>query len=402
MLGSKAMSTESDETNRLPDDQNERRFRSLALAVPVGVFETDVDGHCVFVNHRWMEITQMSAEQAMGEGWLDALHPDDRGFALREWFDSISNEREFRLHFRFRRPSGMARWVIGSAVALHGNDGVLVGYIGTITDVTDSYMARSALRDREQELDLVAAERERERLLSALERTPRIDSLGRLAGGMAHDFNNLLGVILNYSAALGRDPRLSDSVKADIGQIEAAAKSGAHIARQLLRFSRPEIGSIAQPEPCDLVGIASRAISLLQRPLQPDVELELSMPDDPVMVVAHRSQIEQLLVNLILNARDASVPGGIVHVSVKVRGRSAILMVTDTGIGMAPETLAQAFEPFFTTKERGTGTGLGLSLAHNVVEQSQGDMRIESTPGEGTSVIVELPIADVDEGHNVS
>jgi len=387
------MSVDPGASPRRPDDPSEHRFRSLALAVPVGVFETDADGHCVFVNHRWTDITQLSAEQALGEGWLSALHPDDRGFALREWFNSIADGREFRLHFRFRRPNGMARWVISSAIALREPNGEVTGYLGTVTDVTDSYMARSALRDREQELDLVAAERERERLVTALERTQRLDSLGRLAGGMAHDFNNLLGVILNYSAAMGRDPSLSDSVKMDIAQIEAAAKSGAHIARQLLRFSRPELGANAQPELCDLVGIARRAISLLERPLQPHVALALSSPDRRVMVTVHRSQIEQLLVNLILNARDASDAGAVVRVSVEERLPSAILTVTDTGVGMSAETLAQVFEPFFTTKERGTGTGLGLSLAHNVVEQAHGQINIESTPGDGTSVIVELPSA---------
>jgi PAS domain S-box-containing protein len=265
--------------------------------------------------------------------------------------------------------------------------------LSTVTDDLGDLLVLAAVRDVSDRIEL-EAERQRQALDAQREQSHRLESLGQLAGGVAHDFNNLLGVILNYNTLLTRqvtDP----GVLADLGEIRAAAERAAGLTRQLLTFARRDI---ANPEPLEVNEIVRGVATMLDRTLGEDIELVLELADGPVVAVADRHQIEQIVVNLVINARDAMSDGGRVTIETDQSpgpsgsgdAGSAVLRVSDSGHGMTPEVAARAFEPFFTTKAMGEGTGLGLATVYGIVRQSRGEVSIRSAPGEGTTITVVL------------
>jgi PAS domain S-box-containing protein len=255
---------------------------------------------------------------------------------------------------------------------------------------------------------------EAEQLDRRLRQSQRLESLGQLAGGVAHDFNNLLGIILGYTTmaagevegAVDEDPRWRP-LHADLLQVLQAVDSATKITRQLLSFARAEVD---QARPFDLNAVVSDLQHILARTLGEDIALEIRMADDLRGTVGDPGQMEQVLVNLAVNARDAMPTGGrlvIATDNVDVDDRAAVrhpgsrpgphvrLRVTDTGTGMSPDTLEHAFEPFFTTKPKGKGTGLGLATIYGIVRQAGGRVEIESQPGVGTTVTAYLPATTV-------
>ena len=256
----------------------------------------------------------------------------------------------------------------------------------SVRDLTDRY-------ELEAERHRLAVEAERER-------SDRLDSLGKLAGGVAHDFNNLLGVILNYTALLDRQVAEGQAHE-DLGEIRAAAQRGAALTKKLLSFARREP---TRPEPIDLNACVRGVAAVLTRTLPPSIALRLHLDPGPLVTVMDRYQLDQLVLNLAINARDAMAGGGTLTLSTERRppaggdrlpdGPAVALTVADTGAGMAPEVAARAFEPFFTTKPPGEGTGLGLAAVHGIASRSGGRAELRSTPGAGTAVTVVLPLAD--------
>jgi signal transduction histidine kinase/CheY-like chemotaxis protein len=241
----------------------------------------------------------------------------------------------------------------------------------------------------------------------------RLESLGQLAGGIAHDFNNLLAVILNYvsfvsedvAAAAGPDPAGHlESASADLGEIKKAAERAAGLTHQLLVFARREV---IRPQVLDLDTVVTEVEELLRRTLGEHVELVISLAGDLWPVLADPGQLEQVLVNLAVNARDAMPDGGVLTIdtgnitvdadtiaggSRAREGRNVRLRVSDTGTGMAADVEQYVFEPFFTTKPDGRGTGLGLATVYGILAQADGNIRIYSEPGTGTTFIITLPV----------
>ena len=241
----------------------------------------------------------------------------------------------------------------------------------------------------------------------------RMESLGQLAGGIAHDFNNLLAVILNYStfvteelaAATETDWRTRlESASGDLGQISLAAERAATLTRQLLAFARREV---VRPQVINLNLVISGLEDMLRRTLGEHIELVTSLSDDLWPILVDPGQMEQMLVNLAVNARDAMPEGGTLSIdtdnallnsdtiagrSQAKQGQNVCIQVSDTGVGMGADTLDHVFEPFFTTKEIGEGTGLGLSTVYGIVAAADGHITITSRPGVGTSIIVTLPV----------
>ncbi len=251
--------------------------------------------------------------------------------------------------------------------------------------------------------DRKQAEAERQALGERLRQSERLESLGQLAGGVAHDFNNLLGVILNYAAFIAEQTAGNPAVNADVEQIRAAAERGARLTRQLLIVGRREAIS---PATLDLNAIIAEIRDLLSRSIGEQVELTVSPAIGLPAIRADRGQIDQVLLNLAVNARDAMPAGGTLHIATQVadldaeyirlhprarEGRHVELTVSDTGTGIPPEVADHIFEPFFTTKPPGQGTGLGLATVYGIVTEAGGSLSVQSEAGTGTTFRLLFP-----------
>jgi two-component system cell cycle sensor histidine kinase/response regulator CckA len=245
----------------------------------------------------------------------------------------------------------------------------------------------------------------RQRLEDQLRQSQKLEAVGRLAGGIAHDFNNILSVVLSYSEAL-LDTIAPGAVREDVEQIRNAGRRGAALTRQLLMFNRRQV---VEPRVLDLNEILADMARMLQRLLRADIELVVRAGPELGPIVADQGSIEQVVMNLVVNAGDAMPAGGRLALTTENvelgsryaadhpgvgAGRYIRLEVADTGTGMDRATMARIFEPFFTTKERGRGTGLGLSVVFGIVQQSGGHIRVDSEPGRGTTFRVYLPRVD--------
>src|SRR3954470_1246014 len=346
--------------------ESRRRLEAVLDIAGAAIFVTDLDGACVLANRR--------AQELDGVAGLVARHGPavfSAGRAMQ--FDDIVDER----------------YVLSAIVPVTDIDGIATGLCAVVTDITDR----------------VHAQAEKQGLQIALERAQRMDSLGQLAGGIAHDFNNLLAVILNYTDFVAETLEDDHPAAADVAEISRATERAAALPRQLLVFSRHDHERL---EPVDVNEIALATQRLLARTLGEDVELTVSPAARAVRTLADAGQLEQVMVNLILNARDAMPRGGHVAVAVSevvldggtaerrgVRpGRHVRVIVRDNGEGMSREVAERAFEPFFTTKPKGRGTGLGLSTVYGIVTNAEGNIEIESRPQEGTTITMHLPTAD--------
>jgi signal transduction histidine kinase len=263
-------------------------------------------------------------------------------------------------------------------------------------------LENQAVRERLQ------AQAERERLENRLHQFHRLESLGQLAWGVAHDFNNLLAVILNCASFVADATAGDESVRADVEQIRSAARRAAELTHQLMIFGGRDR---TEPEALDLGAVVADVQSLLARSIGEHIKLVVRRPAGLPVVRADRSQIEQVLVNLAVNARDAMPDGGTLTIEPSARelgegyahlhptvrpGSYVALSVSDTGMGMSPEVAARIFEPFFTTKPPGQGTGLGLATVHGIVTAAGGSLNVHSEPGTGTTILAFFPVADTE------
>ena len=289
--------------------------------------------------------------------------------------------------------------------------------VARLQEMNSSLEATVAQRTRELEeahqralKDQVVRERleaqaERERLENRLHQAQRLESLGQLAGGVAHDFNNLLAVILNCAGFVAESTVGDESVQAEVDQILAAAERGARLTRQLLIFGRREK---TQTEVLDLATVVTDMQGLLARTIGEDVKLVVHTAASLPAVRADRGQMEQVLINLAVNARDAMPEGGTLTIRLRTTlldeeytrlhpeatpGHYVELSVSDTGVGMTPDVVSRIFEPFFTTKDRDKGTGLGLATVHGIVGEADGSLSVYSEPGMGTTFRAFFPPA---------
>ncbi|MBI5906140.1 MAG: response regulator, partial [Deltaproteobacteria bacterium] len=252
------------------------------------------------------------------------------------------------------------------------------------------------------------AERALRRSEEQLRQSLKMEAVGRLAGGVAHDFNNLLTIINGYSDALLRRLGNTDPVRREIGEIQRAGERAATLTRQLLAFSRRQV---LKPQAIRLNDAVISLGSMLRPIIGEDIEISTSLCGELWTVRADPNQVEQVVLNLVVNARDAMPSGGLLSISTAnvsldapddgdggtiPPGRYVRLEITDTGCGMDDETVAHIFEPFFSTKEQGKGTGLGLAMVHGIVMQSGGRIRVRSAPGRGTTFAIYFPMVDED------
>jgi PAS domain S-box-containing protein len=364
--------------------ESRERLRAVVQSSPITLWALDADGVCTLY-----------------EG---GLSPVARGNMVGRRVEELAEAFPELLEMANLALSGSpaaCRMDFGKTVAdvrcqpMRDNDGKVNGVIGVATDITD--------RTR--------AEAEREQLQQQLVQAQRLESVGRLAGGVAHDFNNLLSVILSYAEFVGDQLPEGDTLVEDVDEIRKAAERAAGLTQQLLLFSRRQV---ANTEQLDLNDTLDDMEKLLQRALGSKLELVTQFERPLWTVEADPTRVEQVLMNLAVNARDAMPHGGVLTIETAnlVLGLSDVpsadldpgpyvrLTVRDTGEGMPADVIDHAFEPFYTTKSDGRGTGLGLATVYGIVTQAGGHIKLESESGQGTTVQVLLPAAEVGTGAN--
>ncbi len=367
---------------------NERRFHELVEGLPQLVWTCDPEGLCDYLGRQWIEYTGMPEAEQLGYRWLEQVHPEDRERTITTWNETVGKgESRFDMEFRIRRADGVYRWFMTQAVPLRDKAGNIVKWFGSNTDIDDLKQSQS----------------ERLELEAQFRQAQKMEAVGQLAGGIAHDFNNLLLVIMGQCEMLAGRLGKDDPLYKGLLQIRECGERAAGLTRQLLTFSRKQI---MEPQVLDLNALIVNLEKMLCRLLGEDVELETLLAPDLGRVKVDPGQLEQVIVNLAVNARDAMPRGGrltiesadveldqeyaVNHVAVEP-GHYVMIAVSDNGIGMDEETQARVFEPFFTTKARGDGTGLGLSTAYGIVKQSKGSIWCYSEPDKGTTFKVYLP-----------
>jgi PAS domain S-box-containing protein len=353
-----------------------RRLEAVLDIAGAAIWVTDLDGTIVLANRSCSALLGVPHDELAGRRAADLLAPDEA-----ERLESHGREvlrAGHALQFdELIRIDGEPRLFLSTTTPIIDADGNATGLCSVAADITD--------RRRASE--------EKATLEAALRRSQRMESLGQLAGGVAHDFNNLLAVILNYAEFVGEQLSPDHAAAEDVAEIVRATERASDLTAQLLVFCRHDH---ERPEPVDVNRVALETQRLLDRTLGEDVELGVVVADAPVPVLANRGQLEQVLMNLVLNARDAMPQGGRVTVTIADEGEFVRVDVADEGEGMTPETAERAFDPFFTTKPKGRGTGLGLATVYGIVTGAGGHIEIDSRIQEGTTITMHLPISDDD------
>ena len=365
-------------------EASEQKYRLLVEDTPDVVWMGTLDGRFTFVSQRAETVCGYSTAEITAGGrafWLERVHPDDVE-EIRAAVGRLEAERRLDAEYRWRRKDGEWIWIRSRAMVAT-DAGVAVQVHGTFADVT-----------------------EYKRLGEQVRQSQKMEAVGQLTSGIAHDFNNLLAIILGNARLLLDELPEDDPRRADATAVIDAGERAAALTRQLLMFGRRQI---VRPEPLDLNGAVGGVEKMLRRLLGEDIDLSLGLVDDPGTVMADRGEIEQIILNMAVNARDAMPKGGrlvietanveldegyaALHPGVTA-GAYVMLSVTDSGGGMTAETQRHIFEPFFTTKEKGYGTGLGLSTCWAIVTRCRGHIGVYSEVGRGTAFKVYLPRID--------
>jgi PAS domain S-box-containing protein len=364
--------------------ESELRFRVLAESAPVGIFKTDARGATDYVNPRWCEMAQLSSEEAMGEGWFKAIHPEDREILVREWQESILTGISSRTEYRFVHPDGSISWVIGLAVPQNDRDGNFKGYIGTITDITER---------KNMEADLIIAK----------ERAEESDRLkSAFLANMSHEIRTPMNGILGFTGLL-KEPNLSGNEQQSYIQIiEESGARMLNLMDNIIDISRIESGEIK-------ITITDYAIKEKFEHLFDFFKVEAehkglklilkhTVPSNESVIKTDVHKLDAILINLIKNAIKFS-PNGIVEFGYEKQGSSFIFFVKDSGVGIERENLEIIFDRFRQGSESMSrpyeGAGLGLSISKAYVEILGGKIWVASEPGKGAACYYTLPCSEV-------
>ena len=384
-----ALATVIDVSERRQAEENlrtsEQRFHLLADNVKEAFIILEVpNGRTLYLSRAWEEIWGRRVEEAYAEPqlWLEAVDAEDRP-SVATAFEAFRRGEPATRVFRVHRPDQSVRWVRTRMFPVRDETGSIYRLVGLAEDITERRHTEEQLRQAQ-----------------------KMEAVGRLAGGIAHDFNNLLIVMDGFAAMVAEELGASHRSQKDLQDIRVAARSAATLTRQLLAFSRQQI---LQPQILDLNEVLRHVDSLLGRVIGEDITLTMKLSERLGRVSADRGQMEQVIMNLAVNARDAMPAGGRLTIETAdveldatyaaqhpgaTAGRHGMIAVSDTGAGMDATTQKHLFEPFFTTKPAGRGTGLGLATVYGIVKQSRGSIWVYSELGHGTTFKVYLPVAD--------
>ena len=373
---------------------SEERLELALKGADLGFWDWDLKTGTAVFNERQAEMSGYSPAEIKPtvRAWKNQVHPKDWPKVSQALNGHLGGHLPFyEAEYRIRCRSGEWKWILGRGkVVAHDAAGNPLRMTGTSLDINERK----------------AAEQERERLTAQLLQAQKMEAVGTLAGGIAHDFNNLLTIVLGFSDLLlaGKDER--DPSYADLKKIYQAALNGADLVKKILAFSRK---SDTNPRPVNLNWHIEEVNRLLSRTLPKMIKIKLVLSDPISTVSADPTQMEQILLNLAVNAKDAMPDGGKLTIATQNAtldgefcrlnvgakpGDYVLVSVTDTGRGMDEETLKHVFEPFYTTKELGRGTGLGLAMVYGILQQHRGYITCESVPGKGTTFNIYLPALD--------
>jgi two-component system, cell cycle sensor histidine kinase and response regulator CckA len=364
--------------------EREELFRLISENAMDMIAVVDPDGRRLYNSPAYARILGFTDDELAGTSFYDHVHPDDIYTAQQAVKQATATNPGGTVQYRMRHKDGTWHTIESGASAILNQQGKVEKFVVVNRDVSEQRQLEEKFRQAQ-----------------------KMEAVGRLSGGVAHDFNNLLGVIIGYAEFLQESLDPENSLRSSVDEILKAGKRAASLTRQLLAFSRQQV---LDPKVLDLNVVVLDMDKMLRRLIGEDIELSTVLGPDLGRLKADQSQLEQVLLNLVVNARDAMPQGGKLLIDTQnmvmdeafVRrypypvqpGPYVCLTVTDSGVGMDAETKARAFEPFFTTKEKGKGTGLGLSTVYGVVKQSGGYIDIYSTPGAGTTFKIYLPRVD--------
>ena len=368
--------------------ETDPRFAAVFQSAAIGIALVDMDGRPIAVNPALVEMLAYSAAELRQMVFTDFTHPDDAELDWKLFESMLRGERDsYRIDKRYFRGDGKIVYARLAVSLIRQSNGRPEYAVAMVEDVTEREHAEEALRlSQEQRLG-----------------AQKMEAIGKLAGGIAHDFNNLLGVVIGTADLVESETGDLEAVSRRLAQIREAAERGASLTRQLLAFARRQV---LDTQVVDLNEIVAGTLALLRRVIPESIAIETTLDPAVGSIAADRSQLEQVIMNLALNARDSMPDGGRLTLTTTALlldapvstprviippGSYAQLVVADTGHGMDEATMRQAFDPFFTTKGSHDGTGLGLSTVYGIVKQSGGHIHVESALGAGTRFVIHLP-----------
>jgi len=362
--------------------ESERHLALIYDHVADVLFELQVEDagyRFISVNPAFLSVTGLAREQVVGKFVHELLPEPSRALATAKYEEALRTRGTVRWEELTNFPAGPRLGEV-TVTPVFGSQGRPTILIGSVRDLT----ARRQMENEVRQLQ-------------------KLEAIGRLSGGIAHDFNNILAVILGVGNMLLKDVG-DDEVRNQLEEIMEAGRRGATLTRQFLAFARKQV---LEPQPLDLSATVRELSSIMKRLLRADITMKLDLAEQPGTIMGDPSQLEQVVMNLVVNARDAMPEGGRLTIEtadvdldevraaqlVATPGPSVRLTVSDTGVGMSDETRRRLFEPFFTTKEAGKGTGLGLATVYGIVKQSGGTIDVQSAPGQGASFTLYFPRA---------
>lgn len=366
---------------------SEMRFRSAFYGAVPGMALTSADGRFLRVNRSLCDMFGYSVAELLGMSFPTIVHPDDLQSSQRLLETLVAGGQPAQMEKRFVHKRGGTVWTYWSVSLLRDQHGGPLYFLSQILDISERKRTEDALRQSEE----------------LLHKAQKMEAVGRLAGGVAHDFNNILTVIGGYATMLSQKLEGNPTLRREVDEIQSSAERAATLTRQLLALSRKQL---LDPKVINLNKVVAGIEKMLRRLIGEDVELRIQLDEKIGLVKVDPGQIEQVIMNLAINARDAMPSGGKLTIEtasmVQDRpsqlseggipsGHYTALIVTDTGIGMSEEVRSHIFEPFFTTKDHNKGTGLGLATCHGIIKQSGGYIHVYTEPGHGTAFKVYLP-----------
>lgn len=379
--------------------QSESRFRTLTENAPIGIFQTDSDGNCVYVNEYWLEISGFTIAESLGRGWVAALHPEDKERAVNEWDKAVENGAEFNSEYRLLNKEGKPTLVQTRAVRIVDSSGVKYGYIGVLRDVTEQRKTDAELKLHREHLEELVKIRTRELEIEKVKAQSADRLKSAFLATMSHELRTPLNSIIGFTGLLLNEfaGPLNDEQKKQLGMVKSSGRHLLNLINDILDLSKIEAGELSfSQQSFDFCNAIEKVVSLI-KPLAEAKGLIITfqMPSSEVILVSDERRVEQILINLFDNAVKFTDQGS-VKIDCQMSEKMIVTKVIDTGIGIRKDDIKKLFVPFSQIDSglarNHEGTGLGLSISQKLVKMLGGTITVESEIGKGSIFIVSFPL----------